>query len=126
MSFIKTWESDVEKWHGKPFSTLVCPLPALRMTARRQALAHFKGEFPPMTGFNAPLRRSRSNRMIAGVVAGLAQYLGIDVTLARVLYVLISVCSAAFPGVLVYVIFWVLTPEEEQIDPRVISAADNQ
>jgi phage shock protein C len=79
-----------------------------------------------MTGFNAPLRRSRSNRMIAGVVAGLANYLGIDVTLARVLYVLISVCSAAFPGVLVYVLFWVLTPEEEQIDPRIIPAPDNR
>lgn len=66
-----------------------------------------------MTAFNAPLRRSRSNRMIAGVVAGLARYLGMDVTLARVLFVLISICSAAFPGVLVYVIFWVLTPEED-------------
>jgi phage shock protein C len=87
---------------------------------------HIKGEFPQMTGFNAPLRRSRSNRMIAGVVAGLAQYLGIDVTLARVLYVLISVCSAAFPGVLVYVIFWLLTPEEEQGDPRVIPVPENQ
>jgi phage shock protein C len=74
-----------------------------------------------MTGFNAPLRRSRSNRMIAGVVAGLARYLGMDVTLARVLYVLISICSAAFPGILVYVLFWILTPEEEQSDPRVVS-----
>ncbi|MGH8177361.1 MAG: PspC domain-containing protein [Steroidobacter sp.] len=75
-----------------------------------------------MTGFNAPLRRSRSNRMLAGVVAGLAQYLGIDVTLARVLYVLISICSAAFPGILVYVIFWVLTPEEDYAEQRVLPA----
>jgi phage shock protein C len=73
-----------------------------------------------MTGLNAPLRRSRSNRMIAGVVGGLAQYLGIDATLARVLYVLISICSAAFPGILVYVLFWLLTPEEEVSDPSVI------
>lgn len=75
-----------------------------------------------MTGINAPLRRSRSNRMIAGVVAGLARYFGMDVTLARVLYVLISICSAAFPGILVYVIFWVLTPQEEHDDPRVVSS----
>jgi phage shock protein C len=75
-----------------------------------------------MTGFNAPLRRSRSNRMIAGVVAGLARYLGMDVTLARVLYVLISICSAAFPGILVYVLFWILTPEDEHTDPRVVSS----
>lgn len=74
-----------------------------------------------MTGLNAPLRRSRSNRMIAGVVGGLAQYLGIDATLARVLYVLISICSAAFPGILVYVLFWLLTPEEEEpSNPSVI------
>ena len=59
-----------------------------------------------------PLRRSRSNRMMGGVVAGLAKYLGMDVSLARVLYVLISVASAAFPGILVYIIFWIVTPEE--------------
>ena len=64
------------------------------------------------TGFNAPLRRLPSQRMFAGVVAGLADYLGIDVTLARVLYVLISVFSAAFPGLLVYIVLWVLMPED--------------
>jgi phage shock protein C len=66
-----------------------------------------------MTGLNAPLRRSRRNRVVAGVVAGLADYLGIDVTLARVLYVIVSVCSAAFPGILIYVLFWIFTPQEE-------------
>jgi phage shock protein PspC (stress-responsive transcriptional regulator) len=65
-----------------------------------------------LTGFNAPLRRIPSQRMIAGVVAGLAEYLGIDVTLARVLFVLISVLSAAFPGLLVYIILWILVPED--------------
>ena len=66
-----------------------------------------------MNGLNPPLRRSRRHRVIAGVVGGLADYLGIDVTLARVLYVLLSVCSAAFPGILVYVLFWIFTPQEE-------------
>ena len=73
-----------------------------------------------MTGFNAPLRRSRSDRMIAGVVAGLARYLGMDVALARVLFVLISICSAAFPGILVYCIFWILVPQEDFETPRTI------
>jgi phage shock protein PspC (stress-responsive transcriptional regulator) len=68
-----------------------------------------------MTPSNAPLRRSSSNRMIAGVVAGLARYIGMDVSLARILYVLISIFSAAFPGILVYVICWILIPEEEDI-----------
>ena len=66
-----------------------------------------------MAASNAPLRRSRHNRVIAGVVAGLANFFGLDVTLARVLYVLISIFSAAFPGILVYIILWIVVPEEE-------------
>lgn len=58
------------------------------------------------------LRRSRRHRMIAGVVGGMAEYLGIDPTLARVLFVVISICSVAFPGILVYVICWLVIPEE--------------
>jgi phage shock protein PspC (stress-responsive transcriptional regulator) len=64
-----------------------------------------------MADFRAPLRRSRSNRMVAGVVAGLAEYVGMDVTLARVLFVLASIVSAAFPGVIVYLILWAVMPE---------------
>ena len=64
------------------------------------------------TNIRAPLRRARSEKVIAGVVAGLAKYVGMDVTLARVLYVLISVLSAAFPGFLVYIVLWLLIPEE--------------
>jgi phage shock protein C len=55
------------------------------------------------------LRRSK-NRMIAGVCAGLAEWLGWDVTLVRVLYVIISILSAAFPGTVVYVLLWVIMP----------------
>jgi phage shock protein C len=49
--------------------------------------------------------------MIAGVVGGLAKYFDVDPTLARVLYVVASIVSAAFPGILVYVLLWVLVPE---------------
>ena len=59
-----------------------------------------------------PLRRSRHNRIIAGVVGGMAEWLGIDPTLARILYVLISVLSVAFPGILVYIICWLVVPED--------------
>ena len=58
-----------------------------------------------------PLRRSRRSRLIAGVCGGLAEWLGWDPTLVRVLYVAVSVLSAAFPGILVYVILWVIVPE---------------
>jgi phage shock protein C len=57
------------------------------------------------------LRRSRSNRMVAGVVGGLAEYWSVDPTLARVVYVVASVLSAAFPGLLVYILLWLIIPE---------------
>jgi len=58
-----------------------------------------------------PLHRSRTNRMIAGVCGGIAEWLGWDPTLVRALYVAVSVLSAAFPGLLVYIILWVAMPE---------------
>lgn len=64
-----------------------------------------------MSDLKSPLRRSRSNRLIAGVVGGLAKYFGIDPTLARVIYVVGSVVSVAFPGILVYILLWAIVPE---------------
>jgi len=52
--------------------------------------------------------------MIAGVCGGLAEWLGWDPTWVRMLYVLISVLSVAFPGLIVYLILWVVMPN----DPR--------
>ena len=57
------------------------------------------------------LHRSSSNRMIAGVCGGLADWLGWNPTTVRVLYVLVSILSAAFPGLLVYIILWILMPK---------------
>jgi phage shock protein C len=57
-------------------------------------------------------RRSRSNRMIAGVIGGIAEYFNMDPTIARVLYVVASVVSAGFPGTLVYLLLWLVIPEE--------------
>jgi phage shock protein C len=58
-----------------------------------------------------PLQRSQRNRMIAGVCGGLAEWLGWDPTVVRVLYVLISVISVAFPGILVYLLLWIIMPK---------------
>ena len=58
-----------------------------------------------------PLRRSRQNRMIAGVCGGLAEWLGWDPAVLRIVYVVVSIVSAAFPGILLYVILWILMPE---------------
>lgn len=57
------------------------------------------------------LRRSRSNRMVAGVIGGLAEYWSVDPTLARVVYVVASILSVAFPGLLVYILLWLIIPE---------------
>ncbi|HNZ96694.1 MAG: PspC domain-containing protein [Acidobacteria bacterium] len=57
-----------------------------------------------------PLRRSPDHRMIAGVIGGLADHFGLDPTLLRVVYVLGSILSAAFPGILVYVLLWIVMP----------------
>jgi len=59
-----------------------------------------------------PFTRSRDDRMIAGVMGGIARRLGWDPTLLRVLFVIVSIASAAFPGILVYLILWLLMPLE--------------
>ncbi len=48
--------------------------------------------------------------MILGVCGGLSDWLGWDPTIVRVGYVLVSICSAAFPGILVYVILALVMP----------------
>jgi phage shock protein C len=58
-----------------------------------------------------PLQRSRTTKMIAGVCGGIAEWLGWDPTVVRVGYVLISILSAAFPGMLVYLVLWVVMPK---------------
>ena len=60
-----------------------------------------------------PLRRSRKHRLIAGVCGGLADWLGWNPTLVRILYVVVSILSAAFPGILAYIILWVLMPNAD-------------
>lgn len=56
------------------------------------------------------LHRSRHHRMIAGVCGGLADWLGWSPTVVRIAYVLLSVLSAGFPGILVYLILWLVMP----------------
>ena len=57
-----------------------------------------------------PLKRSRNNRILAGVCGGIAEWLGWSPTLVRVLFVVISLASAAFPGIIVYLLLWLFMP----------------
>jgi phage shock protein PspC (stress-responsive transcriptional regulator) len=52
--------------------------------------------------------------MIAGVCGGIADYFGLDVTLIRVIYVLVSIFSVAFPGVIAYLILWLIMPAPDK------------
>jgi phage shock protein PspC (stress-responsive transcriptional regulator) len=62
---------------------------------------------------NAPLTRS-NNRVIAGVCAGLAEWLGWKVDHVRIAYVVVSIISVAFPGIIVYLLLWLLMPEADE------------
>lgn len=65
-----------------------------------------------MSARKGPMYRSRKHHMIAGVVGGIAEYFDKDPTLLRILYVLASILSVAFPGLLVYILLWIIIPEQ--------------
>ena len=56
------------------------------------------------------LYRSRSDRVLAGVCGGLAQYFNLDATLIRVLFVLLAVLGGA--GLVLYVAMWIIVPNQ--------------
>src|SRR6202795_4835914 len=57
------------------------------------------------------LMRSRSDRKIAGVCAGLAQYLDLDTSLVRILWFFITLACGIFPGIIAYVLGWIIIPQ---------------
>ncbi|MBT8059762.1 MAG: PspC domain-containing protein [Xanthomonadales bacterium] len=59
------------------------------------------------------IRRSARDAMIAGVCAGIARHFGWSVTGTRVAYVLLSLFSAAFPGIIVYIVLWIVLPVDD-------------
>lgn len=65
-----------------------------------------------MSRSGKPLQRSSAKKVLAGVCGGLADWLGWDPTLVRILYVAVSIFSAAFPGILVYIILWIVMPKQ--------------
>ena len=63
------------------------------------------------------LMRSRADRKIAGVCAGLAQYLDLDTSLVRILWFFITLACGIFPGIIAYVLGWIIIPEEPLLLP---------
>ncbi len=63
------------------------------------------------------LMRSRADRKIGGVCAGLASYLDLDVSLVRILWFFITLVCGIVPGVVAYVLAWIIIPEEALMLP---------
>jgi len=66
-----------------------------------------------MDGSGRSLRRSREQKLIGGVCGGIAEWLGWNATTVRFLYVVVSVLSVAFPGILAYLVLWIVMPQGE-------------
>ena len=66
---------------------------------------------------NVGLYRSNRQNMVAGVMGGIAERLGWNANLLRIIFVIVSLMSAAFPGILVYLVLWLVIPKKQfQID----------
>ena len=63
------------------------------------------------------LMRLRSDRKIAGVCSGLAHYLDLDVSLVRILWFFITLACGVVPGLVAYVLGWIIIPEEPLLLP---------
>jgi len=58
------------------------------------------------------LLRSKSNRFLGGVCAGIGEYLEIDPSIIRVIFVLLTLMTGLLPGLIFYFILWVIIPED--------------
>lgn len=59
-----------------------------------------------------PKRLYRSkDRILGGVLAGFSEYIYADKTIVRLVYALVTILSAGFPGLLIYIIAWIVIPE---------------
>ncbi|MFZ3265892.1 MAG: PspC domain-containing protein [Terriglobales bacterium] len=63
---------------------------------------------------HAPARmmRPRHDRKIAGVCAAFAEHLDLDVSLVRILWIFLTFASGFFPGLIAYILAWIIIPEE--------------
>lgn len=81
-----------------------------------------RGGFAAIDVRGKRLYRSRSDRMLGGVLGGLATYLGIDPTFIRIAYVVLAIVTSVFPLFIAYIIASIVVPEEPKIAPGAPSA----
>jgi len=61
------------------------------------------------------LMRSRTDKKIAGVCAGLAHYFDLDITLVRILCIFLTLATGACPGIVTYLLAWIIIPSEPEM-----------
>lgn len=66
------------------------------------------------------LVRSEQDKMIAGVMGGIAKRFGWNTNGLRLIFILVSFFSAAFPGIIVYLCLWLLLPKADEPSNRII------
>lgn len=65
---------------------------------------------------NTPKRlmRSSKDKMLAGICGGIAEYMVVDPTIIRLVFALATFFTVVFPGVLIYLIMWVVVPKDRE------------
>ena len=58
------------------------------------------------------LLRSRSDRWVAGICGGIGDYFDVDPALVRLIYLLLTFFSAGFPGLMIYLVLWLVMPKD--------------
>lgn len=62
------------------------------------------------------LYKDPDRKMVSGVLAGLSDYLNVDVTIVRVIYAILSFITTAFPGVILYIILAIVMPTKSDVE----------
>ena len=68
------------------------------------------------------LVRHRFDRKIAGVCSGIAEHIELDASLVRLIWVLVTLASGFFPGVVTYILAWIIIPEEPTFAPLPVAS----
>jgi len=65
---------------------------------------------------NSPKRLTRSSKdkMLAGVCGGIANYMDVDPTIVRLIFALATFFTVVFPGVIIYLIMWIVVPKDQE------------
>lgn len=61
------------------------------------------------------LKRSVNDKMMAGVCGGIAKYMNVDSTVIRLVFAFATIFTAVFPGILIYLVLWIIVPKEDFI-----------